>query len=80
MSVAMDSNTKEIYIELLDEGTRVYRPTMGISLGDGKFKVMPSKDYDPDDENWAFLPGAIVRCKETPLNGGLVLLACELAG
>jgi len=26
------------------------------------FEVLPTDNYDPDDEHWEFLPGKIVRC------------------
>lgn len=61
----MDSNTKKIiYIRLLDEGTDVFRPTEVLDLGEGLFRVLPTADYDPEDEKWEFPPGSIVRAEK----------------
>ncbi|NDF12289.1 MAG: hypothetical protein EB060_05710 [Proteobacteria bacterium] len=51
----------EIYIELLDEGTPTLIGTTSIDLGNGTYKVLPSKRYDPEDQVWEFPPGTIVR-------------------
>jgi hypothetical protein len=56
--------TTEIYIELLEEGTDSWRPTMAEALGDNLFRVLPTPNYDPYDELWAFLPGSVVRCRK----------------
>lgn len=53
----------KIYIQLLDEGTVVYRPTTGEQITDCIFKVLPTQNYDPEDEHWEFTPGKIVRCR-----------------
>jgi hypothetical protein len=56
--------TKEIiYVALLNEGTDVWRPTTGEKIGDDVFKILATPDYDPDDEQWEFLPDTIVKCK-----------------
>jgi hypothetical protein len=54
--------TEKIYIQLLNEGTVVYRPTLGAVVSDGVYRVLPTEDYDPENEVWEFLPGDIVRC------------------
>lgn len=53
--------TRTIYIQLLDEGTIVYRPTLGEELENGIFRVLPTEDYDPEYEIWEFPPGSLVR-------------------
>jgi hypothetical protein len=75
MSEALDFNTKTIYIPLLDEGTDVTRPTQAIPLRDDLFRVLPTPDYDPEDEHWKFPPGSIVRCIEAVKGGKPVLIA-----
>jgi hypothetical protein len=62
MLAEMDLNISVIYISLLDEGTPVFRPTLGVKLGDDLYEVLPTYDYDPEDENWEFKPGCVVRC------------------
>lgn len=79
MSEEMVSNTDTIYIELKDEGTEVYRPTQGRARGEGIYEVLPTPDYDSNDESWAFLPGSIVKCQEVEKNGQLILVAKSLA-
>jgi hypothetical protein len=57
----MGSDTKtRIYIRLLDEGTDVFRPADAVALGEGVFQILPSADYDPEDETWEFPPGSVV--------------------
>jgi hypothetical protein len=59
----MASNTSRvrIYVRLLDEGTEVGRPTEGLDLGGGFFKILPNEHYDPEEEKWEFPPGSVVR-------------------
>ena len=55
MSVETDSVTKkevEIYVRLLGEGTEVSRPTRALALGDGRFRLEATADYDPEVETW----------------------------
>lgn len=58
-----DSKTRTIYIELLDEGTRVYRPTQAIPLKESLYKILATDNYDPEDECWKFKPGSIVEAE-----------------
>ena len=66
---------RTIYIRLLDEGTEVFRPTEALDLGDGLFRVLPTADYDSEDETWEFPPGSVVRSKRRRDNSGEYLLA-----
>lgn len=43
---------RRIYIELLDEGTTVYRPVLSTMIGKDVFIVGPKEDKD---EIWAFI-------------------------
>lgn len=67
-----------IYIRLLDEGTEVFRPTEAKVLAGNRFKVLPTPDYDPDDERWEFLPGSVVCSEKRKLGGDEVLIAVGL--
>lgn len=71
--------TTTVYVRLLDEGTDVFRPTEAEQRPDGNYKLLPTRDYDPDDEHWEFLPGQVVRCERTKLHGGERLVAIALA-
>jgi hypothetical protein len=62
--MATENSAVEIYVRLLDEGTYCTRPTQGIVLENGLIQLLPTDNYDPDDEHWEFLPGSIVRAKE----------------
>lgn len=73
----MASDTKIIYVQLLDEGTDVWRPTEGHALGNNLFRLLPTANYDPEIEAWEFLPGAVVRCEEKALSTGIELVAVQ---
>jgi hypothetical protein len=77
MSAEMASSTSAltIYVPLLNEGTSVVRPTQGVKLGENLFRVLPTQDYDPDDEEWEFPPGSVVECVLEDRNGQEVLVA-----
>ena len=70
-----EDSTVEIHVRLLDEGTDCSRPTKAINVGNGLFKLLPSENYDPKDENWEFPPGSIVRAKEVRNADCVYLLA-----
>ena len=68
---------KKIYIQLLDEGTTTFRPTQGFPLGGNIFRVLPTPDYNPENETWEFIPGSLVRCVRKQSDNGAILLAVE---
>lgn len=68
--------TIKLYVQLLDEGVPTMRPTRAEALNNGLYKLLPTEDYDPEDEVWEFLPGAIVSKKEvTTITGKSVFVA-----
>ena len=67
--------TVEIYVNLLEEVTACSRPTQAQVLEHGLFRLLPTDDYDPDDEHWEFPPGSIVRGREVRRDGKSTLLA-----
>lgn len=70
----------EVYVTLLEEGTDTIRATDAIDLGDGKVELLPTANYDPEDEIWEFLPHTIVKIKKSKdFHGRDVLLAYEKA-
>lgn len=71
--------TTTVYVRLLDEGTDVFRPTEAEHAAEGVFRLLPTPDYDPDDEHWEFLPGALVRCQIMRLHGGERLVVVAFA-
>lgn len=67
-----------IYIQLLNEGLVTARPAPAKALEANIFLVLEPEDYDPEDEEWEFVPGSIVRCQETDWGDGRILyLAVE---
>lgn len=66
-----------IYIPLLNEGVPVFRTTKGVEKSDGTYEVLKTDDYDPDDEEWEFEPGSIVKCEMEIRDGEKVLVAKE---
>jgi hypothetical protein len=45
-----------VYVNLLDEGSDAARPTEAIELGNGHYRLLPTANYDPEDEHWEFPP------------------------
>ncbi len=68
--------TEEIHIYLKDEGTQVWRPVEAIVMGEDLYRI-PDNILVPDDEDWEFLPGSVVRCVHKKLSGGVRLAAIE---
>jgi len=71
---------KIIYIQLLEEGTEVYRPVPAIELKKDVFEVKGQVIYDPEDEIWEFKPGTRVVVEERDLDGELRLVAIREEG
>jgi hypothetical protein len=42
--------------------------------------LLPTDNYDPNDEHWEFIPGSIVRAKEVRNLDGTYLLAMAKEG
>jgi hypothetical protein len=55
-----------IYVQLLDEGTDVWRPVEATRLADNVFTIL---GVIPDDEVWAFPPGSRVLCEPRSAQG-----------
>ena len=68
---------KNIYIQLLEEGTRVYRPTPAYEVGNNIYQIKGYEMYDPEDEVWEFPPGTFVITEEQNLDGEIVLVAIK---
>jgi hypothetical protein len=73
--MASSTNVRTVYIPLLSEGTLVVRPTQAIGLGGNVYQVLPTSDYDPNDEEWEFPPGTSVECELETWSGQDVLVA-----
>lgn len=80
MVIQMDLNgIDSVYVQLMNEGTRSYRPAPYITLGHDLVRLLAHPDYCPEDEEWEFKPGSIVRVAWKSLNpGGRTAVAVEL--
>ena len=54
------TNMATIYMPLLNEGTDVWRPVEATHLEADSFRV---EGPVPEDEEWMFAPGSLVRCE-----------------
>ena len=70
-------NLVEIHVRLLDEGTETSRPVKAVVLGNELYQILPTPDYDPEDEKWEFLPGSVVKVKKSDVYERNCLLAVE---
>ena len=78
MWAVMGLNTEGIvlvYMRLLNEGTEVYRPVHAQRLEGERVQILAPEEYDPDDEEWEFKPGTVVRIDQRELEGELVSVA-----
>ncbi len=70
------ASPEQVYVELLDEGSPVIRPTLAMPVADG-YRLLPTAGYDPEDEHWEFTPGSIVRVRQEIWDGKKVMVARE---
>ena len=54
----------------MNEGTDVWRPTKAEALGAGRYRLLPTERYDPEDEEWQFQPGEVVACEARTFSDG----------
>ena len=67
-----------IYIRLLDEDIDVWRPVKAKKDVTGNAYLILEEEI-PEDENWEFPPGSLVRVEQRVLENGPVLVADKLA-
>jgi hypothetical protein len=65
---------REVYVALLDEGTKVWRPVAADPVEPGLFRLLGPV---PDNEVWQFSPGEVVLCESRTVCGSVVLVAVE---
>lgn len=72
-----------IYVQLLNEGTRCFRPVAATPIGSSMYRLDADASYDETIEKWEFPPGACVRAESRALHEGSEehqqLVAVELA-
>ena len=67
----------ELHVRLLNEGADTFRPTRGLKLGGGLFKLVACADYDPNHETWEHCPAQ--RCAWCFTTAGRRLRRCGKA-
>lgn len=79
MPALPDSNPEKVtlFVRLLNEGTDVSRPAEALDLGDGRFRLLPTANYDSEDEIWEFPPGSTVRAEVRTRQSGTYRLAVK---
>jgi hypothetical protein len=50
---------------------------MGTKIKENVYRVSATDDYDPEDEEWEYLPGSIVRCEMQVREGRKILVAVK---
>jgi hypothetical protein len=65
----------EIFVELMNEGTKVWRPVQAEHLRDNVYKILPQEI--PEDEQWKFSPGSRVVCERKPFDDASVKLIAQ---
>lgn len=65
-----------IYVQLLGEGTTVYRPVMAKNLGGGVFQITSARN---EDESWEFDSGMTVVGEPKQLDTGTQIVAVRAA-
>lgn len=66
---------ENVYVQLLEEGTKVYRPVPATHLTGDVYRLSGIENYDPEDEKWEFLPGELVIVGKREIGGELLLVA-----
>jgi hypothetical protein len=56
-----------IYMPLLNENVVVWAPVQAENLGDSRFRILGPM---PEDEEWEFAVGSVVKARLTRFSGG----------
>lgn len=65
----MDRELETIYVYLENEGVDVWRPVKAERLRADVYRIV-SLNEDPDDEQWQFKTGDVVRCESKLFSEG----------
>jgi hypothetical protein len=68
-----------IYVALLDEGVRVWRPVDAERIHDDFYRIV-DQPYDREADRWEFEPGDEVICEHIETSEGRVLAATARKG
>lgn len=79
VSAYSSTEPSRVYVRLLGEGTLVFRASPAEFLGASAARLVAPAGYDPEDEDWEFKPGSVVRVELRQLEGAEVYVAVALA-
>jgi len=65
-----------IYLNLVGEGLNVLRTVRAENLGRDYYRIA---DVMPENEQWEFTPGQVVKCRKKALSNGKHMVAYEEA-
>lgn len=68
--------TETIYVVLLNEGAAALRAVQAVRRAGDTFQIV-SKNDAPEEEQWQFSSGSVVRCEERLLSGVVHWAAIE---
>lgn len=68
---------ENIYVQLLEEGTQVYKSVPALLIGGEIYQLQGHETYDSEDEVWEFTPGTLVKVELKDLAAGPILVAVE---
>ncbi|MEO6022756.1 MAG: hypothetical protein ABIP64_06520 [Burkholderiales bacterium] len=68
-----------VYVQLLDEGTVVYRPVSAVKEQDGVCVIAGIEIFDREIETWEFEPGSRVTYELRKFDGEVLPVATSLA-
>jgi hypothetical protein len=69
-----------IYVQLLNEGTKVFRPVPSLKIAELIFELRGENIYNPFDEEWEFIPGDVVLVEKKEVENDVVLVAIKKVG
>jgi hypothetical protein len=68
---------KEIFVQLMDEGIRVYRPVPAIQIESNVYLICGEDIFDPEIEEWEFKPKTMVLVEEQERKDKKILIAVK---
>jgi hypothetical protein len=74
-TTASSAMKNTIYVQLLGEGVLTFRPVTASQVAPNIYVIEGYEAYDPEDEEWEFLPGDRVVVENKFFGGELILVA-----
>ncbi len=70
--------TATIYVRVINEVVRVWRPVLAEHIGASRYRLLPDQAV-PEEEVWEFEPGWCVKVEKREPSEGEALVAVETA-